>query len=64
MHRAVAGFSLTALDVTQLGQRQGRVASLLLAENEMETTNSAVIQFVDLTTSDDDHRAVSFILVQ
>ena len=35
-----------------------------LAENEMETTNSAVIQFVDLTTSDDDHRAVSFILVQ
>ena len=31
VHRAVAGFSLTALDVTQLGQRQGRVASLLLA---------------------------------
>ena len=23
MHRAVAGFSSTALDVTQLGQRQG-----------------------------------------
>ena len=32
MYRAVAGFSSTALDVTQLGQRQGRgVASLLLA---------------------------------
>ena len=31
VHHAVAGFSLTALDVTQLGQRQGRVASLLLA---------------------------------
>ena len=27
----VAGFSFTTLDVTQLGQRQGRVASLLLA---------------------------------
>ena len=32
VHRAVAGFSSTALDVTQLGQRQGGgVASLLLA---------------------------------
>ena len=33
VHRAVAGFSSTDLDVTQLGQRQGGgwVASLLLA---------------------------------
>ena len=32
VHRAVAGFSSTALDVTQHGQRQGGgVASLLLA---------------------------------
>ena len=31
VHRAVVGFSSTALDVTQLGQRQEGVASLLLA---------------------------------